>query len=1173
MNLPPLLLDTVQQGQQVGGFESVFSYTDHPGDVVGGRFRHLRTGFTLDLLFIETAPQAFIWVNTFPTSDKGEPHTQEHLLLGKGNKGRHVASLEEMSLAESSAFTMQWRTCYHFHTTAGMEGFWKILEAKLDGLLHPDYTDEEIRREVRNFGVVEDTTSGALRLEEKGTVYSEMVRSFEAPGRRLFRKLGQRLYGPEHPLAVSSGGFPAAIRTMTAEDIRKFHHDNYHLGNMGAMVALPRADSLGELLAQATRVLDAVQSDEETAGRVVTTEADLPAPEPSQDQSIALVPYPHSNPQKAGTVALAWPPTLDLDGCERILAELFLDNIAGDDTSTLYKHFVDSKTRVEDLGASRAWSWLSTEKGNPFYIGLSDVRANKLTADSVAAIRDEIIQELRRISSWPDGSTELREFNERALGRVTEARRSLDKFLNTPPGFGYRGTGAGWMRHLHQLAAEPGYRKSLALEPELDHVESLLKERRNIWTEHLRRWGLTETTPFAAASVADPALIEKEADERTARSRAETDRLAAMYGTTDEAEALRRYRADYDQRTAELRAAEKASPLPPFTDSPPMTLDDQLVHDVRTTSCGVPLVASNFETMTGGTVGIAFRLDKIPADSLFYLAALTALMTEAGIYQDGVAISHEEVKERLRREILGFQVYYSSNSRSGRVELVARGSGLDLAETRRALEWMLRVLQAPDWRPENLDRLRDVLDQVRAALRNTMQGAEEYWVHDPAGAYWRQHRRLFAHTTSFLTRAHDVHRLRWMLEDAGDAADEVATFLEKLASAGSALARPELGLLSRCLQGTDSATAEAAELVRDLGDTAKRLSPEASGLVEKVGKDLGQLLADIPDDSLARDWDYLCRQIRHDLLRAPEQALSDLHRVRERIANRENARAFAVASNSTHAEIASDIDGLLEGLSNNVLPPESLPKEPYVLARLRQRVGSDVSPVFVGLVNPDTQGGVFVNTARGYTYLDQRDEDLLSYLSSNLFTGHGAHSVFMKTWAAGLAYSNGLRGSLATGRLEYYAERCPELPQTLRFVVEVLRDAKLDPNLGPYAVAQAFGARAAASYEGRGEAIASDLTDGVTPEVVRGFRNQILRLAKRRDLASLLFDRMEAVYGRVLPGYGAPCATVPEGVYFVIGPEKQLDRYQDYLQTVEGKDARVYRLYPRDYWIPARLPA
>jgi len=33
----------------------------------------------------------------------GEPHTQEHLFLGKGNKGRALGSQEPMSLVSSSA--------------------------------------------------------------------------------------------------------------------------------------------------------------------------------------------------------------------------------------------------------------------------------------------------------------------------------------------------------------------------------------------------------------------------------------------------------------------------------------------------------------------------------------------------------------------------------------------------------------------------------------------------------------------------------------------------------------------------------------------------------------------------------------------------------------------------------------------------------------------------------------------------------------------------------------------------------------------------------------------------------------------------------------------------------------------------------------------------------------
>jgi Zn-dependent M16 (insulinase) family peptidase len=111
---PEASLDALQQGQVLNGFETRAVYVNDDGHAMGARFVHRRTGFTLDMLRVESVPQGFIWVTTYPTSNNGEPHTQEHLLLGKGNMGRAVASVESMSLAASSAFTQQWRTCYHF---------------------------------------------------------------------------------------------------------------------------------------------------------------------------------------------------------------------------------------------------------------------------------------------------------------------------------------------------------------------------------------------------------------------------------------------------------------------------------------------------------------------------------------------------------------------------------------------------------------------------------------------------------------------------------------------------------------------------------------------------------------------------------------------------------------------------------------------------------------------------------------------------------------------------------------------------------------------------------------------------------------------------------------------------------------------------------------------------
>jgi hypothetical protein len=42
---------------------------------MGARFVHERSGFTLDLLEIESVPQTYIWINSIPVYDQGEPHT------------------------------------------------------------------------------------------------------------------------------------------------------------------------------------------------------------------------------------------------------------------------------------------------------------------------------------------------------------------------------------------------------------------------------------------------------------------------------------------------------------------------------------------------------------------------------------------------------------------------------------------------------------------------------------------------------------------------------------------------------------------------------------------------------------------------------------------------------------------------------------------------------------------------------------------------------------------------------------------------------------------------------------------------------------------------------------------------------------------------------------------
>jgi hypothetical protein len=173
----------------------------------------------------------------------------------------------------------------------------------------------------------------------------------------------------------------------------------------------------------------------------------------------------------------------------------------------------------------------------------------------------------------------------------------------------------------------------------------------------------------------------------------------------------------------------------------------------------------------------------------------------------------------------------------------------------------------------------------------------------------------------------------------------------------------------------------------------------------------------------------------------------------------------------------------------------------------------------------------------------------------------------MKTWAAGLAYSNGPSISDRSGRIRYYAERCPDITETNKFVVNQVKTTELTPNLLNYAMAQIFrNSMAFGTYEARGQAIANDLADGFTPDMVRAYRQKVMAMLKDKSLFEKATARVEAVYGLPLVGLGSSQKDVSGGIYFILGPEEQFKLLENYIKSVEEPQP-VYRLYPRDYWL------
>jgi Zn-dependent M16 (insulinase) family peptidase len=1126
-------LANLKKDDVVHGFRATAVYLNDADRPMGARFIHRRSGFTLDLLQIESVPQGYTWVNSIPVSDQGEPHTQEHLLLGKGTMGRAFASLDTMWLSGSTAFTGQWRTNYPFNTAAGPDVFFNLYSRQLEALLHPNYTDEEIRREVRNFGVTEGPDK-TLRLEEKGSVYNEMTSSSGNPFRVLFRAATRLVYGNQHPLAYNAGGEPAGIRTMKPEDIRNFHRNTYYLANMGTIVSFPKSVPIATILERVDEILDKVEPGGKA--RPAKSPDNLPPPQPAATGAITYGEYPHRNDQQPSPIGVWWGADRKLDANEEVLVNLFFDNIAGDPTTNLYKLFIDSKTRKMDIGAKQIFNNVSDVGGNAIYVALTDVAPSNFNDEKLAAIRTLITDEIKRIASWPDDSAELKEFNDRIASRLVELQRDFAKFVNTPPGFGFRTGGSAWPDHLRHLEKTGAFKRSVTLKPQIAFVQQLLASKRNFWGDYLAKWHITDRTPYAVASRPSPALLQREESERIARANAEAARLTKEYGLADSQEAIKRYRAEYDAATNDIEQEAKRLAPPEFVTSPPMTLDDQLQFDPRTLEGNVPFVVSKFDNMTSGMLGIALRLDGVPREQLRYVSLLPALLTRVGVIENGRPVPYEEMSERLKREILSLDSVFSTNPRTARVELVVRGAGIGDLEMRRAINWMNLVLYHPDWRPENLPRIRDVVDQSLSTLRNTMQGSEESWVLNPANAYRMQRNPAFLAADSFLTRAHNALRLKWLLKEA---APEEAAFFTELMDAANTMKREELKAM-----------------------IVKR-SAAARPIEKEALKDLDLALIDIPDSSLAMDWSYLCAALRDDLLTPPSQALAQLESVRRSLLTTGGARMYMVGSTSLENAVMPQVKSFESQLNGVPAAAAGAEGAPLINSRLLRRDPTATSPLYVGLLAPNMKGGVIITSVPSVHFSDANDrEKQLDYLASRLHAGYGAHGIFLKTIGAGLAYSNGLRATVASGRMGYYAERTPELPQTVRFVVNELKGAPRDPKLADYAVAQVFGEfRSAATYENRAEAMAADLADKQPADQVRAFRRSILDLRKDPNLGNVLFDRKDAVYGRFLPGYAK---VDPDGTYFVIGPDKQLDAWDQY---VSG-ESKLYKLYGRDFWMP-----
>lgn len=1153
----PVDLSSLTEGQQVEGFRVEALYVDGGDRAVGVRLQHLHTGLTLRMFLWDTVPQSYLWFNTVPSSDRGEPHTQEHLLLGKGNRGRAVATMESMTLTESSAFTEQNRTVYHFSTTGGSGVFFDVFEARLRALLEPDYLDEEIRREVHHWGVTEEVGADGNPtriLEEKGTVYNEMDSSMQQPGWVLWSRMPKDLYGEGHPMAFESGGTPEGLRDLAPDRIRTFHAEHYQLPNAGAIVFLPMDTPVESALDRFDATLVRLQPEPTKPGVTFLSEETLPPPQSSPDRSVRELRYPNGDDTGPATLMLAWPPRpKQMPLAERYLASLLLSGIAGPENSNLYKALIDSRTRERDIEATSVSAFLTDDPGQPLYMSVGGLPSQRTSDEDMLWLARRLLRELETLAALPPGDPALLDLRRRLEASLVSWRRSTRDSLTGPPGFGVRGTGSGWHDHLVDIDREGGFRRPLLAEPQLAWVEQQIAREDNPWAQWIRSWGLLEEVPFIYVNRPSSAALAALTEAKQGRVAEKLAALKAEAKIDDEQAVLNAFAQRYAADTAALEAAVQP-PSSQFLSAPPLTPDPELRYEVRDIQ-GIPLVVGHFGALPGAKTALMLDLGATDPKHALWLSVLPRLLSEVGVIEDGAPVSHEEVIERTQREILSAGAYSASNASTGRIELALHASGTDPEETRAALRWARTFLASPDWRPENLPRIRDVVDEALDAARRRMQTSEEYWASNPPLAWEHQDQHLQLHLWSFLTYEYDLLRLRYRLMPSDlDASRRLAD----LGGAARVLGRADLKLLLAKIRGDDVSPPKAA------APWLREPAPEA---LRDAAGDLEVMLAKIPDASLAADFEALCRRLAADLAERPEDALSELAALRDSALSRSGARMYAAGgalldSGAIDADLNAWSALLPEGPRKAPAPRLSQPLRARIAAR-----GGRGDAVHVGLIEPNRRSGVIHTSAPLHTLTDLDESSLLDDLSVRTLSGGGAHSLFIRTWGAGLAYSNGSSAREASGRMAWSADRCPKIGQTLGFVIDTLKATPIDKDIAEYAVASVFYSRADGAPESRTASIAADLTDQLTPEVHRAFRSAVLAMRGREDLASQLAERAPIVYGRLLPGFGAPSRDVPGALSFAIGDQGQLTAWGEWLAASEGDAATFEVLYPRDFWL------
>jgi Zn-dependent M16 (insulinase) family peptidase len=1138
-------LAALKRDQAVAGLRVANLYADSHGEIVGAKFWDIRSGAPIYLLQIETVPQVFMWIDTPADSNTGVAHSLEHLLGGKGTKGRHASLLREMRLSRSAAATTDDFNLYSFSSGAGLDGFFEQFHAWLDALYRPDFTDLEAEREFYHFGTsIIDPATKKRTLVEKGSVYDEMQ-----TGQGIYTyyfELNKRVFGEGNPFGFYSSGVPDEMRHVTPTDIRRFHHEHYRLGpTTGFVLALNPKENVFKFLDRISQELSRFTDSgarQQIADPLIKPKYPI---RPSSSPEIALFPFSSSSEADRGEIRFGWQPAKTESQTDLRLLQLFFRALAEGDKSLLYKSSIDSRTREFDSGATNVESLVFLGNSPYFpaeFVGFSGISGNQITEKGIEQLRRRITDTIREISKYPDNSKKLAAFNELVGSYAKAWRRSQSVWIKSAPRFGLNYE-TEWKEHLEYLEMDPSFIRSISDEPVWRAVETRMQSGHNIWLGLIREFQLLNV-PYATASIPSPQLLEKMEGARQERIAAKVKQLMDRFQTDDKQQALDRFEQEEIIKTKEIDKIAAQVHLPRFTDHPPLTRDDDIqFRQIRLE--GVPIIVSLFDRAPTIDLGLSFDLRGIPRKYYKYLPILPRCFDSLGLKTSVKIISYADLQTQT--QINDFSVGYDFSPVSHRADLRIQASAVTPAEFQRALRLIERMTTLNYLDLSNADRLRDVVEKRRAEDDVFKNGENDYWFINPSFGFWYQDDALYLALSSFFTRAHWDGRLKWLLHKPVRS-EEIATlgiFAEQILSTSSGLSGKEL----------------SQELSRS----------NAKGLEGELLEYWERNIPAFPQNELLAGLRRLAFEVQEDLTMGPEKTIADLRDLQRIVLNRHSLNVDLTLDRAKLAEIQPALAKFLGSIPKNAylkpIAADHVETAP-LMENLRRRNNLDSTgfPWYVGLEDSrnTTANVVFYANFPGYSQVDRKS--LLQVLSSKLVSGSGPHTIFMKAEEDGLAYGSSVSSDPSLRFLRYYAGRSPDVSSLIELVNSIASTIPQlrDESLIDYALQRTFSPpRSMLAFSERGRAVAKDIRDGNDPAQVRRFSQAILKLRGEPNLLSeLTKTALDSMCPVLIRKECAQRQREARSMFFFVGPERLLSDAENRLPI-----PKLLRLYPSDFWI------